>query len=167
MADKKTDRREFLRWSSLLPLAVASNRSLLAAESSSAEPNTLSCEAVDQHRPVAEDDPVFTEAQTALWNEFVAGIGIANPGNPPDVPQATKDHIFDQQGRRLRRKTKFWLVCEFETRMCAVMAGAIAEGLREASGHAAMTVDDFDTAKTMVQRLQRRRLGRANIGIAC
>ncbi len=156
-----SDRRTFLRYSSIIPVAMASAGTGLKAEAAAVQ-----CDNVKEHAPVDEQDPILAEARDALWAQFIAGTGAANPNAPP-VPEATEEHIVREQGKKLRRKMKFWLVCEDETKMCAFLAGAIAELLREAGGDAGITVPQFEKAKRVVQKVQQRRLGRANIGIVC
>jgi len=71
------------------------------------------------------------------------------------------------QSAALKRKVRFFLLCEEETRLCAFSAGVICETERLAEGESAITVDQFKRAKAAVRAMQARRLGSAPVGIAC
>ena len=166
MSDFKSDRREFIRFSSMLPLVAAAG--CTQSQKSAPAAPAIDCSNVQEHPPLPDTDAALIAAKNALWQEFKDGVSAMNLAGPaPDVPQPTKDHIWDEQGKKLARKMKFWTPCEVETRLCSYSTGVIAELLRQAAGTPGITVQQFDAAKKAVRAIQAKRLGNYVVGIAC
>ena len=166
MTDFKSDRREFIRFSSVLPLVALAG--CVTPSSTESVPPSVDCDNVQEHTPYPDTDSAFRAAKEALWQDFQNGIRAMHPETPaPEVPDATKDHIFAEQGRKLARKMKFWSPCEQQTRLCSYSAGVIAELLRQAEATPGITVAQFEKAKIAVKAIQAKRSGRNVVGIAC
>jgi hypothetical protein len=165
MTDFKSGRREFIRFSSVLPLVAVTG---CASDKATPPPPTIDCSNVQEHPPYPDTDAALVAAKNALWEEFEQGINAMHTGGPaPAVPPATKDYIWNEQGKKLARKMKFWSPCEEETRLCSYGAGVISELLRQAAGTPGITEDQFNAAKKAVRAIQSRRLHRTVVGIAC
>lgn len=152
-------RRGFLRFSSIFPVSA------LTAASTQAHTSETFCAEPPEHPEVDEKDAEFKEASTALWNEFVAGANSLGTG--PTIPEETKEHIFRLHSIILRRKVRFWTLCDEETRLCGFTAGVVSEAARLAAGDDKLLPEHFKYAKPAVQSIQTRRLGKAVVGIAC
>lgn len=159
MAALISARRTFLRLSSLIPLVGLSS----TTHAASAAPQ--SCQEVPEHPPVPPNDIEFDEVTAILWGEFVAGTKTM--GETPTISQTTQHDITQDVSFKLRRKVRFWSMCEEETRLCCYSAGVIADAERRAQSDSEIKFSHYLIAKEAVKQIQTRRLGDAVPGIAC